>query len=462
MNAKYEDLAHHIVRYAGGVDNIAQLYNCMTRVRMVLKDESLFDKEGMKTNEGVLGILEQGGSYQVIVGSGHADKARITMVQLYPQLGHHEHDGASTSASLGSADEVKAATKTKYANPVGNFFKVFGAIFVPMLPGFIGGGLILGLVNILKTTGSFAQDHANIINMLTVFGNAVFYFMNILVGVNAAKQFGGTMVFGGIMAGIITHPALKDIVLFHHALVPGQGGVFAVLLSVWFMSWVERRLHKYVPAFLDMVLTPMLVILIAGTATLVVLQPIGGYISYAIGQGVTSAIRHGGALVGFVLAGTFLPLVMLGIHQGLIPIHAQLLQEGANTLYPILAMAGCGQVGASIAVYFKTKNKRIKRTVSNALLVGILGVGEPLIYGVTLPLGRPFLAACFGAAFGGAVVAFFKVGCLSMGISGLVLVAALPTTQIIPYLLATVIAYLAGFLFTWFMGFTDPIDSKAV
>ena len=167
----------------------------------------------------------------------------------------------------------------------------------------------------------------------------------------------------------------------------------------------------------------------------------------------------GGAVTGFILGGTFLPMVMVGIHQGLTPIHAELLSRyGVTILLPILAMAGGGQVGAAIAVYAKTKNKALRKTIASALPVGLMGVGEPLIYGVTLPLGKPFIGACIGGAFGGAVQAAYMVGAATIGISGLPLAAS--TDNIPMYLLGLVTAYAAGFIATWLLGFDDPKEGE--
>jgi PTS system sucrose-specific IIC component len=148
---------------------------------------------------------------------------------------------------------------------------------------------------------------------------------------------------------------------------------------------------------------------------------------------------------------------MTGLHQGLTPIHADLLKTtGQNLLLPILAMAGAGQVGASIAVYFKTRNSRLKKTIASGLPVGILGIGEPLIYGVTLPLGKPFLGACIGGAFGGAFNAAMGVASISMGISGLPLAILITPGTVGYYLLGILISYVAGFIATYLLGFEDP------
>jgi PTS system sucrose-specific IIC component len=256
------------------------------------------------------------------------------------------------------------------------------------------------------------------------------------------------------------HPSLGDIVLFGTKLVPGRGGIIAVLLVVFFASKVEKAVRKVMPESLDLILTPLITVLVAGAAAVLVLQPLGGWISESIGRTVTGAISGGGAFIGAALAGTFLPLVMTGIHQGLTPIHADLIaSKGFTILLPILAMAGAGQVGASIAVYFKTKNKRLKRTIASALPVGILGVGEPLIYGVTLPLGKPFLGACIGGAAGGAVVAAFgNIGAVAMGLSGLPLAAAIVPGGAMKYLIGVISAYVVGFIATSLIGFNDPVE----
>ena len=164
-----------------------------------------------------------------------------------------------------------------------------------------------------------------------------------------------------------------------------------------------------------------------------------------------------GSLTGFILGGTFLPLVLTGLHQGLTPIHAELLnRSGVTILLPILAMAGAGQVGATAAVYCRTKNPRLKRIILSALPVGLMGIGEPLIYGVTLPLGKPFIGACIGGACGGALQALNFVGATSIGLSGLPLAAS--TDHIPAYLLGLFTAYGTGFLATYAIGFNDPAE----
>ena len=436
------ELAAQIVKSLGGPGNILSVTNCMTRVRLQLSKETAIDE--VKKLEGVLGVNVSGNEYQIIVGPGKSTNVASAVNEILktskPQIG----DGKALH------EEIRA----KNATPFKLFLKKIASIFVPLIPGFIACGLITGLVGIaLKISPELAD--AQIIKLLSVFGNAVFWGMNLFVGYNAGKIFGGSPIIGGVLAAIMTHPVLADINFFGDKLLPGRGGVISVVMVAAFGAWLERRLHKIIPEMFDLFLTPLITVLTAGAAAIFILQPIGGAISDAIGTAATSAINSGGAIVGAILAGIWLPLVMFGVHQAFTPIHVDLIsQYGMTILLPILAMAGAGQVGAALAVYFKTKNKFLKKTIASALPVGMMGIGEPLIYGVTFPLGKPFIGACIGAAFGGAIQAANVVGAATLGISGLPLAA---TTNNIPvYLLGVVVSYVAGFIATWILGFDDP------
>lgn len=448
MSEKIGNMAKGILDNIGGEENILGFENCMTRLRITLRDMSKFDKERLQNVEGVMGVVESGNQIQVVVGPGTAAK-----------VSDHIKDTTNIKVvdveEFGNAEAVKAQVKEQYKAPGSDFLKKISNIFIPLIPAFIGSGLIMGINNILKTAGV----NPTITGLLGVFSGAVFGYMAIMVGMNAARVFGGSPAIGGLMAGITISPGLADVELFGKALIPGRGGIFAVLLVVWFASFIEKKIRKAMPESVELVLTPLLTILISGFASVLVLQPLGGLISDGIGAAVTGAIDKGGAVTGAILGGTFLPLVMTGLHQGLTPIHADLLQRtGVTTLLPILAMAGAGQVGASIAVLVKTKNEKLKKTVANALPVGILGVGEPLIYGVTLPLGKPFLGACIGGAVGGAIVAPLKVGAINMGISGIPLAILIEPGHVGHYLLGILGAYVGGFIATMLLGFKDPVD----
>ncbi|HAZ36567.1 MAG TPA: PTS sugar transporter subunit IIC [Clostridiaceae bacterium] len=443
-----EVLAKEIIKDLGGKDNLISAVYCMTRLRIVVADMGKIDKKSIKETEGVLGYAEQGNQAQIILGPGRVTKVAQIVADI-------------TGIKLGEANEAevrKSEINAKNDTAFKRVLKKISNIFIPLIPAFIACGLVMGINNmVIKANPNFANTLIG--GIFGIIGGAVFYGLNLFVGVNAAKEFGGSPMLGGTMAAIISMPNLANVKMNGKPFVPGRGGVIAVLLVVAFSSWLEKKIRKIIPDVLDLFVTPLLTVLISGFVALFVLQPIGGIISDAIGKAVSVSIKNGGALTGFILGGTFLPLVMTGLHQGLTPIHADLLKTtGENLLLPILAMAGAGQVGASIAVLVKTKNKRLKKTIASALPVGILGVGEPLIYGVTLPLGKPFIGACIGGAFGGAFNAATQVACLSMGISGLPLALVIKPGKVGYYLLGVLISYVAGFIATYIIGFEDPVE----
>lgn len=447
-------LASEILLGIGGQANIARLENCMTRVRVEVNDDGLLNIAGLKKLPGVSGYVKQGAQHQLIVGPGRAAQVVDAMRELLQSNGQ----------AISSEDDIaqnKAQAKARYQAPMSEALRKLANVFIPLIPAFIASGLITGIINILKRpdiVGDLATQYPNILGLLAIFGSAVFAIMNILVGVNAAKVFGGSMAMGGVMAGILSSPQLAQIHLFGENLQPGRGGVIAVLLVVALMCWIEKRLRKLLPGSIELILNPLLTTLITASIAIIALQPLGGLISDAIAHGATMAIDKGGLVVGAVLSGAFLPLVLSGLHQGLVPIHVELIQtHGQNALLPILAMAGVGQVGAALAVYMKTRNQRLKKLIKGALPVGLLGIGEPLIFGVTLPLGKPFIGACLGGAVGGALISYWKVATvITFGISGLPLALTIVTGKVMLYLLGFLIAVIAGFLFTWFMGFNDP------
>jgi len=464
--ADIETIATEILAKIGGVNNIANLLNCMSRVRVELKDESLFDPHTIKDIPGVFGYVKQGTQHQIVVGPGTAEKVVLAMLLEMEKI---------PPPPIGDAATVKAKVKEKYQLSVSYSLKKIAEIFIPLIPAFIAGGLFLSLANLLQSFSGIAADKfPSLIPFLKLLGNSifsvslggsVFSLLSVFVGINTARVFGGTPVLGGMLGVVLAAPTLKEINFLGSQLVPGRGGVIAVILGVIFMCYVERFLKKLIPEALDLILTPLLTLLISVIVALAILQPIGGLISDGIAQAATYLVKNQsggilGGLVGALLAGAFLPLVMTGLHQGLAPLHIELLQIlGSNPLFPVLAMAGAGQVGAAIAVYIRTKNRQLKKVILGGLPAGVLGVGEPLIYGVTLPLGKPFLTACVGAAIGGAFVFVFKVSSLvPFGVSGLPLALSIVTGKTGFYLLGWMISAVGGCFATLASGFTDPLE----
>ena len=462
-----KEIAQKIYAIVGPKDNIETVTHCMTRLRLhLVKDADLAE---LKAIPGVLGVNQNGDELQIVLGPGKVIRVADAFAALLDgneaptpndskEMPKEPAGLFGVQGEVGDGKALHEAIRQKNATPAKAFLRKVASIFMPLIPGFVGCGFLTGLLGIVKFYDPALLDLAPL-RILLLAGSAIFQSMNILVGWNAAKVFGGSPVIGGILGALISHPGLADLTLYGVPLTPGRGGVFAVLLVTLLAAYGEKQLRKIVPPAFDLFVTPTLVILVMSLLALYVLQPVGGFLAETIGRGATEAVERGGAVTGFLLGGFFLPLVMMGVHQGLTPIHAELISQfGYTILLPILAMAGAGQVGAALAVYVKTRNPRLKKIVASSLFVGVMGVGEPLIYGVTLPLGRPFIGACIGGALGGAVEAAFHVGALSMGISCLPLLPS--TTHPLMYLAGLLAAYVGGFAAAGILGFDDPQDAK--
>ena len=239
-----------------------------------------------------------------------------------------------------------------------------------------------------------------------------------------------------------------------------MGGLLASLFMGIIVAYLEKKVRKIVPVMLDTFFTPLLTLIIGVFIALIIIQPLGTAITAGIFNILDFAYNKLGILGGYILAAGFLPLVSVGLHQALTPIHVLLNDptgptKGINYLLPILMMAGGGQVGAGIAIYVKTKSKKLKTMVRDALPVGILGIGEPLMYAVTLPLGKPFITACLGSGIGGLLAALFHLGTISQGVSGLFgLLIVVPGTWI-HFIIAMLGAYVGGFVLTYLFGVDD-------
>ncbi|MGL4452276.1 MAG: PTS transporter subunit EIIC [Sarcina sp.] len=450
-------VAKKLIELVGGKENIISVQNCMTRCRLELKDYSKADLEKLRKSEGALGVMQADGQLQVIYGPGKVNKVTEEVKALI-------ENGEKILLGDEAVKETKERLKAKNDTKVKNILKKLGNVFIPLIPLFVACGLVLAVNNIAGVYFGDVYKATTVAQIIGLIGNGVFAILPILVGVNAAKEFGSQMpMMGGVLGGVLSSSALANIEVFGTKLTPGRGGIISVILVVILSVYIEKMCRKFVPDVLDLFLTPLITLTISVLAALFILQPIGGFISDFIGAIVGQTVASGNIFVsvisGAISGALFLPLVMTGMHQALTPIHTDLITNvGFTVLLPILATAGMAQVGATIAVYRKTKNKRLKETAKNGLVPGFLGIGEPLIYGVTLPLGKPFLAACLGAGVGGAVMAFFKVGAVALGVSGLPLALLIADGKILVFLVGVLASYVAGYFFTMALGFDDPVE----
>ncbi|MFE6055939.1 PTS transporter subunit EIIC [Kitasatospora sp. NPDC056446] len=467
---KNRAVAEAILPLVGGAANIRSVAHCMTRLRLGLADRSLVDRAALDALPAVLGTVEDD-TYQIVLGPGPVAGVTAQLRRLLDEAGRAAPAPAPGGPSPGAEDlagrgaRIRAEARVRNATPLKAALRRIANVFVPLIPALIGCGIVAGLSGALANLGWAPA-------LVTALGPVSSGFMSLLavfVGYNTAKEFGGTPVLGGAVASVIVYAGVAKAEAFGHHLTPGQGGVIGALGAALLAVWLERWTRRIVPAALDVLVTPTVTVLLGGLAALFGLMFIAGEVSTAIGHAATWLLTHGGLLAGLVLGGLFLPLVMLGLHQALIPIHTTLIQQqGSTVLLPILAMAGAGQVGCAVAVYLRLRhNAAVRATIRSALPAGLLGVGEPLVYGVTLPLGRPFVTACVGGAAGGAFIGVAgqlggAVGSTAVGPSGWALFPLLTgphgmAASAAVYGGGLLTGYAVGFLATYFFGFTREL-----
>lgn len=462
------ELLHKIIVLIGGRDNIANCGNCMTRLRLAVHDSSLVDR-AIKTLDGVKGVVLSDNQVQVIFGPGKAQRAADAMNSLL-------NDGSGSAASAADiAARTKGQMKAKQTSGIQQFLSKFATIFTPLIPGFIAAGLLLGIATLIGTIMHVPVDAqgtlADALNFMKVFSKGLFTFLVILIGYNAAQAFGGTGVNGAIIASLFLlgyspaatvgyYAGIQDF--FGHPIDP-RGNIIGVLIAAWACARIEGLLRRVMPDELDMLLTSMLTLLVTAALAYLVIMPLGGWLF----EGMSWLFIHlnSNPLGCAVLAGVFLISVVFGVHQGFIPVYLALMSsQGFNSLFPILSMAGAGQVGAALALYWRADKRSVLRSqVRGAIVPGLLGVAEPLIYGVTLPRMKPFITACLGGAAGGLFIGVVAWSGLPMGLnsafgpSGLVALPLMTSAQgILPamavYAGGMLISYLGGFVFTVLFG----------
>ncbi|GHE00181.1 PTS transporter subunit EIIC [Streptomyces alanosinicus] len=494
-----------VLTQVGGPANVVSVAHCMTRLRLSLADPSAADEAGLRALPAVLGLVADGTAWQIVLGPGVVDTvtaevtARITAEAAAqattevttrvtagplgdrraapregaglrdrgrPKDGAEARDGGEPvgGAELRDGIGLKEELRRRNATPVKAALRRVANVFVPLIPALIGCGILSGVNGLLLNTGRLPA----LTPALSAVAAAFLALIAVFVGINTAKEFGGTPVLGGAVAAVVVYPGVAKVTVFGTQLAPGQGGVLGALAAALLATRVEKWVRGRVPGALDVLLTPTVTVLVSGLATLYGLMYAAGAVATAIGAAATWLLATAGAAAGLLLGGLFLPLVMLGLHQALIPIHTTLIeQQGYTVLLPLLAMAGAGQVGAALAVYLRlrhdTSYDALRTTIRSALPAGLLGVGEPLVYGVSLPLGRPFLTACAGGAAGGAFVGFFamlgtRVGATAIGPSGWALFPLLagnrgPATAAAIYAGGLLTGYAVGFAATYLFGF---------
>ncbi len=457
MKKDYEKIAASVLEAVGGKDNITFCTHCMTRLRFSLKDQSLADESRVKAINGVLGISKAGGQFQVIIGAHASDVyAEVCRLAEIAAESQQSADGESSGALM----KKKEAT---------GIFAFLSKVFAPLIPVLAGTGLLFGLRQLFNVcyniwgwqifNNAAVTDGGSIfMAVVSVCCQTFFTFMNIAVAAQAAKVMGGNPYLGLVAGGIITNVGnlagyTMSVLGISITFTNGRGGTLAALAAGALIAVIEKWVKKHCPSTLRLHIPSLTAVLVTGLLILFVLQPVFGFVMEVITSALLWLFNNAGPLGGAVVAFAFLPLVMTGMHHALTPIHLSLIASiGYTPLHPFCSMAGGGQVGAAIALLVKYRsNKNLGAAVKGGLPAGILGIGEPLIFGVSLPLGRVFFTACAGAAVGGAFLGFFTdQGSVATYVSGIL--GTLVNTRPMVYLIGYVLSIVFGFIFTYLIG----------
>ncbi|OON96460.1 MAG: PTS glucose transporter subunit IIB [Epulopiscium sp. Nele67-Bin005] len=444
----YNKSAKEIVQFIGGKDNVVSAAHCATRLRLVLADSSKVELKSIEDVEGVKGIFESAGQVQIIFGTGVVNK-------VYEQfLIETGIEGASKS----DIKQVSASKLPWYKQAI----KALGDIFVPIIPAIVASGLIMGLLGGLSNLNPELANN-DMFMILSLFSNAAFVFLPILIAQSTAKTFGGNQYLGSVIGMIMIHPDLMNawavasaetiptasvwFGMYNIDLVGYQGHVIPIVISVWFMSMLEKKLHEIVPEMLDLFVTPLTTVVVTGYVALTIIGPVFVTLENGILSFMTAllAIPFG---IGAMLCGAiYAPTVVGGIHHMYNALEAGMLSAtGFNTWMPIATAANVAQGGAALAFAMKTTNQKHKALAVPASLSAFLGITEPAIFGVNLRFIKPFIAGCIGGAAGALTSGLLNVSATAYGITGLF--GILIANNIFHYIIVMAVSFAVAYVTT--------------
>ena len=457
----YKASAQGVLDAIGGKENIVSAAHCATRLRLVIADNGKVNKEQLENVDGAKGVFEASGQLQIIFGTGTVNKVFDEFIAL-------------AGIEAGTKEDVKKAAASKQ-NIFLRLIKTLGDVFVPILPAIVASGLLMGLLEgLTKVIPGMAES--NWYTFFHLMSSAALTFLPILIAVSSARVFGGNMFLGAVVGMIMIHPDLVNAwsgdavnsapVLFSIGaysvrLVGYQGHVIPVILSVWVMCFVEKKLHKVVPEMLDLFVVPLASVLASGAVALLVVGPIFGQLETWVLQGASWFISVPFGIGGFVVGAAYAPTVVAGVHHMYNIIEQGFLSNGgANIWMPIATAANVAQGAAALAVALKTKNKKLKAMAVPAGISAYLGITEPAIFGVNVRYKRPFIAGIVGGAVGGLFAALTHVGASAYGVTGIFgILITLPNSElglgawnIVNYIFTILIASAAAFAvsFIWY------------
>ncbi|WP_440897457.1 beta-glucoside-specific PTS transporter subunit IIABC [Amphibacillus sp. Q70] len=454
---KDQNLYINILDNIGGKENISDIAHCMTRLRIALKDTKKVNLDALNKLEGTMGAVLKGNQVQIIIGDNIA--------QTYNEF--TEFIQFDENAIQESSDKTKGNLLEKGLNNL-------ASIFNPIVPALAGSGMLKAFLVIFGLMGILSEQSETYFILNTV-SDAVFYFLPVLLAYSASKVFKCNTFVAVALAGALMHPNFTDLMSEGTSqlnfiglpinLMSYASSVLPAVFGVWFLSYVERFFNKIIPKAFKIVFVPAFTLLIAVPITLMVVGPAATYISDYISSGIGFLVESGGILAGIIYGGLQSTIVVAGLQHGILPLQIDAIARTGYNLYsPISGNNNVAQAGASFGVWLKSKNIRNKSVAASASISSLLGISEPAVYGVTLRLKRPFLAAAIGAATGGAIAGGFGAQAYAIGGPSFVtLPMFISDTNLFNVFIvagAFTVSFIVAAILTCIFGFEEIIDDQ--
>ena len=460
----YRKTAREIYEHVGKKENIISAAHCATRLRLVIADNEKADKDAVENINGVKGVFFAQGQMQIILGTGVVNKVYDEFIQI-------------AGISESSKEELKQVAASR-ANLFQRLIKTLGDIFVPIIPAIVASGFLMGIMealNFMVNNGYLNIDTSgSIYTFAQLFSNTAYTFLPILIAYSAGKVFGANPYLAAVIGMIMIHPNLQNawtvategvqatqkvwFGLYSIDMVGYQGHVIPVVIAVWVLAQIEKKLHKIVPAMLDLFVTPLVSVFVTGYLTLSIIGPIFVTIENGLLDGVQCLIALPFGIGSFIMGAFYAPTVVAGVHHMYTIIDlGQIAKFGMTFWLPLASAANLAQGGAALAVALKTKDQKIKSMAVPSALSACMGITEPAIFGVNLRFGKPFVMACIGGACGALFASVTALGATGTGVTGIFGIL-LCLNQLLSYLLMMAISVGVAFVLTWMFGYKDSVS----
>ena len=460
----YRKTAREIYEHVGKKENIISAAHCATRLRLGMADNEKADKDAVENINGVKGVFFAQGQMQIILGTGVVNKVYDEFIQI-------------AGISESSKEELKQVAASR-ANPFQRLIKTLGDIFVPIIPAIVASGFLMGIMealNFMVNNGYLNIDTSgSIYTFAQLFSNTAYTFLPILIAYSAGKVFGANPYLAAVIGMIMIHPNLQNawtvategvqatqkvwFGLYSIDMVGYQGHVIPVVIAVWVLAQIEKKLHKIVPAMLDLFVTPLVSVFVTGYLTLSIIGPIFVTIENGLLDGIQYLIALPFGIGSFIMGAFYAPTVVAGVHHMYTIIDlGQIAKFGMTFWLPLASAANLAQGGAALAVALKTKDQKIKSMAVPSALSACMGITEPAIFGVNLRFGKPFVMACIGGACGALFASVTALGATGTGVTGIFGIL-LCLNQPLSYLLMMAISIGVAFVLTWMFGYKDSVS----